>query len=299
MNETKTMFDGSDQLAVAPAAVPAVIDNPPAPYVPHNEPPRSTALADLRQNAMALDVTAQRAALTEYAQRRASFYEWLLQQLEQGVHYGVPPGIKPSDADPRRWKAKPSLYKAGADFICDLMGLRDEYAADMATWEMLGKPSDTFIRRCRLVSRVNGELVGEGTGARKNGTKSMDVNGSIKMADKCAKVAAIINTYGLSDLFTQDIEDLKEQYESPEQRGDAPQHGTRAESYTPKTVTQEQMANLLREWKSQQQGEPTRDDFAAWCRKIVPEAIASWNPNKLAEWTPRWFERCCKAVGMP
>lgn len=262
-----------------------------APLPTHTVAARSP-LADLRDNALSVPAEQMQGALAEYADRRVAFYRWLLEQMTEGVHYGVPPGCEPRrGVDPRQWKAKPSLYKAGADFVCDLMGLRDEYDSDMVTWEMLGKPSDTFIRRCRLFSRSNGTLVGQGTGARKNGAKSMDANGSLKMADKTAKVAAIINSYGLSDLFSQDFEDLaKQQYEAPAQRADAPTTKTRGERQEP--VTQDELASLLTEWKTWQQGSPSRDDFAAWARSVCGD---DWNPSKLGQWNLTKLAACWAA----
>ncbi|MBA4019146.1 MAG: hypothetical protein C0483_18425 [Pirellula sp.] len=277
---------------------------------------RRSTLADLRDNALSVPVEQMVAALDEYVDRRAAFYEWLLRQLEQGVHFGVPPGINVStNVDPKRWRTKPSLYKAGADFICDLMGLRDEYEADLATWEMMGKPTDTLYRRCRLYSRSNDKLIGEGTGARKNFDKKMDANGSIKMADKNAKVAATINSYGLSDLFTQDIDDNQPpEHPEPKQRGSAPQPKTRGQRQNqepppveppndegeidPNDVVIEpiELDRLIKEWKTQQPGSPGKEEFAAWALVVVP---GDWNPSRLLGWTRGRADKCWAKLGVP
>lgn len=173
-----------------------------------SEQPESRALSDLRGMAMLMPSEQMSVALAEYKDRRQTFRKWLLEQLRQGVHYGYPPGCEPrGNVRPEQWTNKPSLYKAGADFMCDLMGVRDEYEADTAAWEQLGKRDGTFVMACRLVSRKTGEVIGEGRGAFADGQKKMGANAALKMAKKCAKVDAVINSWGLSDLFTQDVED--------------------------------------------------------------------------------------------
>src|SRR6478672_710147 len=80
--------------------------------------------ADLRHAMMSLPVEHQATMLAEFKERRDYFREWLLKQLRQGLHYGIPPGCEPKrDAqgnlkdNPEQWTHKPTLYAAGADFI--------------------------------------------------------------------------------------------------------------------------------------------------------------------------------------
>ena len=170
------------------------------------QPQQSGALADLRSQAMLASVDNIRAGLAEYGERRKAFRDWLRSQLVEGVHFGYPPGIRQSDADPIKWTAKPSLYKAGADYVVDLMGVRCEFRADIEAWKQLGEPKETFVIACYLIGK-SGETIGEGRGVRRVGDKKMDANASIKMAEKSAKVDAVLNAYALADLFTQDVED--------------------------------------------------------------------------------------------
>lgn len=202
---------------------------------------------------MSLSVPQMQTVLAEYEDRRHEFRKWLQSQLVEGVHYGYPPGISKSNADPRRWKGKPSLYKAGAEFIVDLMGIRSAFSTDLDAWKMLGEPQGTFIRKCCLYSRANGELVGEGSGARKIGDKKMDINASLKMADKAAVVAAVINAYGLSDLFTQDLEDMDE-----------------TDKPTIQGVTVKELKELRAEWNSRNPDDANdRGAFLAWCSSVT------------------------------
>ncbi len=222
------------------------------------QPAENTALADLRSTAMNLPAERMQAALAEYADRRQSFRDWLLAQLVEGLHYGYVPGTEPKfDAagnmissrwdkkandgrggyisqhvSPKSWQAKRCLYKAGAEFIVDLMGVRGEYAADVAAWQQLGGQAGNFVIKCKLVSRATGEHVGEGIGARKVGTKGGDENNAVKMAQKSALVAAVLNSYGLSDLFTQDLDDKPPAHDNPEPNETAPRAKPRSERKT-------------------------------------------------------------------
>lgn len=222
-------------------------------------------------------------ALSEYEDRRKTFREWLLRQLRQGVHFGFPPGCQPrKDVDPLQWQQKPSLYKAGADFMCDLMGVRDEYEADTAAWEQLGQPKGTFVFACRLFSR-KGDLIGEGRGAFCVGNKGMKENAALKMAKKCAKVDAVINSWGLSDLFTQDVEDGES---DPRRTARKPQKAP---------VTSDELTAMWNFWKSQnEQGEPQQ------FRKYLSE-WADIPADKVRDpkaWDRRALEICQQNLGM-
>lgn len=197
-----------------------IITEPPttiAEYAPPAERP-CTALTDLRQAMMSLSPDRMKIALQEYDERRNTFRAWLQKTLIQGVHFGYPPGCRKSTAKADEWMGKPSLYKAGAEFICDLMGWRPVYTADKEAWEQLGGVPGKIVIRCTILSRSSGEVIGEGIGARKTGDKGMDENASLKMAQKNALVCAVLNGQGLSDLYTQDLED----YEPPENPASVP-----------------------------------------------------------------------------
>lgn len=196
--------------------------------------------SDLRHMMMSLPVAMQTKALAEIKERRDSFRTWLLGQLKEGIHFGYPPGLEPrydnngnvvvkgKIIDPKQWRIKPTMYAAGSDFICDIMALIDTYKADIQTWEQLGKPEMVIVRRCRLHSRKNKQLVGEGTGARKVSQNDGVVNNAIKMADKSAKQAAVFNAYGLRDLFVQESEG-PQAAGTPGQAANAPEAKPRAE----------------------------------------------------------------------
>ena len=81
---------------------------------------------------------------------------------------------------------------------------------DIGTWEMLGKPIDVVFYVCTLMTR-NGEVVGEGRGARSLKKDGGDANKAIKMSEKSALIDAVLRTGALSEVYTQDIEDLQDE----------------------------------------------------------------------------------------
>lgn len=104
-------------------------------------------------------------------------------------------------------QGKKSLGKAGAEKIASIFNWAAEFVKDDETWEMLGKPAGMLCYICVLTDRKTGKFVGQGRGAR-DAKKESDVNKAIKMATKSAHIDAVIRASGLSDIFTQDLEDM-------------------------------------------------------------------------------------------
>ena len=129
------------------------------------------------------------------------FQEIVKSQLKDGHDYGVIPGT-----------SKPTLLKPGAEKILMLMGLTSEFDVTDSTRDF----KDGFFQyqvKCRLYK--NGVLITEGLGACntkeskyiKRDACSID-NNILKMAKKRALVDATLLVASLSDLFTQDTEDM-------------------------------------------------------------------------------------------
>jgi len=152
-------------------------------------------------------VDEQKKIYREYDKRRQCFYAWLMSKLIEGVHYGFPPGCLPqSGVDPKQWQAKPSLYKAGALLVVDLLQLDPRYSSDLEVWQMLGSPKGTVCIRCDLFHRNGGQL-SVGRGAFESNEKRMNANARTKMAQKRSLVDSVITGLPvLGDLFTQDLE---------------------------------------------------------------------------------------------
>jgi len=147
-----------------------------------------TATADL---AASLDAwTEQRALITSFVQRH----------FKEGVdYYTLTVGGKES---------KPSLSKAGSEKFLALFQLQATFRKDDETWEMLGRPAGIICYRCTLHTR-RGDVVGEGRGCC-DAAKEKDPNKAMKMAQKSAQIDAVLRTGALSDVYTQDLEDMLE-----------------------------------------------------------------------------------------
>lgn len=106
-------------------------------------------------------------------------------------------------------KSKPSLFKPGAEKFCELFKLRPVFRKDTETLDMLGNTPGLIAYLCELID-TQGRVVGEGRGTSSvdpNG-KDFDINKAVKIAEKRAQIDAVLRTGGLSDFFTQDMEDM-------------------------------------------------------------------------------------------
>lgn len=127
--------------------------------------------------------------------------------LKRGVDFGVVPGTK-----------QPSLLKSGAEKVCMAYGLLQHYSIESKI-EQFDKSGLFFfyLVKCELVKIANDgrEYVfatGYGsanTAEGRNGKSANSpnvINSTTKMAQKRALVSAALSISGLSDMFTQDME---------------------------------------------------------------------------------------------
>jgi hypothetical protein len=289
------------------------------------EQPPAKPFNDFRHAMMTLPVEQQQLIQADYKARRDNFRKWLMSQLVEGVHYGIVPGCEPKTKmidgvehfgvwnkkkengkggfdwfPPSQWTPKPSLYAAGADFICDLMGVRDEYESDVVAWQQMGSKSGTAVQKCRLMSRATCEIVGESLGAYSH---QYDANNAVKMACKCAKVGAVINAYGLRDLFTQD-EPSGPPNENPTEKEAAPKPAPRAQR---KPMAKDDpfvkaVAYIVGNWRGlpgSTSGDSTkdRDAFWSWARSVTKRTDA-FNPARPNEWTADDIYACCRELNI-
>ena len=128
--------------------------------------------------------------------------------LERDVDFGVIPGTK-----------SPSLFKSGAEKVCMAYGLLQHFTTESKI-EQYDKSGCFFyyLVKCELVKIANDGkeyifTTGYGaanTAEKRNGRNANTpeaINTCVKMAEKRALVAAALHISGLSDMFTQDIED--------------------------------------------------------------------------------------------
>jgi hypothetical protein len=198
-----------------PAAVPALR-------------PRTTQVDDLE------------AALQVWTTERAVVQRFLKTQMHEGNDF-YSLRIKGRET-------KPVLSKAGSEKFLGLLQLHASFTQDTATWTMLGQPEGTLCYVCTLHNR-NGEVVGEGRGARTIGQDGGDINKAIKMACKSAQVDAVLRTGALSDCFTQDLDDA-----TPEQAKDAQPSAdlrrriwARVQEVAPEATTREDVTRVIME----------------------------------------------------
>ena len=129
------------------------------------------------------------------------FQQVIQKTLHQGHDFGIIPGTE-----------KPTLLKPGGEKILMMMGLRSEFEIVDSTRDF-EKGFFQYQVRCRL---LKGDMViTEGLGACNTREKkylkmdpyTMD-NTVLKMAKKRALIDAALLVASLSDVFTQDLEDM-------------------------------------------------------------------------------------------
>jgi len=140
-------------------------------------------------------------AMSQSLAKINEFQKLVRSQLTADVDYGVIPGT-----------SKPTLLKPGCEKLIMLMGLTSEFAILDSTRDF----EEGFFQyqvRCQLFK--NGALITEGLGSAntregkyvKQDSYTID-NTILKMAKKRAMVDATLVVASLSQIFTQDIEDL-------------------------------------------------------------------------------------------
>lgn len=152
--------------------------------------------------------------LDEETKRQKVLDKFIQENLKLNTDYGVIPGTQ-----------KPTLYKAGAEKVIGLFNIRAAFEKDTDTLEML-KLEGAVAYKCSLINRQNGEIVGEGRGvATPKEKSSWTPNTQVKICEKRAMVDAVLQTFGLSSRYTQDIED------APRKGATSPQQGYSSQAY--------------------------------------------------------------------
>lgn len=139
--------------------------------------------------------------------------EFVKDALIENEHYGKIPGTN-----------KPSLFKGGAELLAKEADL-------VPTFEVLNEKIDFdqpfFAQMVKCTLHKDGEKISEAMGAcnskeRKFTNSKIDqyflYNNVPKMAEKRAYVSAVVRAWGLSGIFTQDMEDLQADPEKEEKR---------------------------------------------------------------------------------
>jgi len=148
-----------------------------------------------------VDTSLFAAALDRRKANRDALIQWVRAALVEGIDFGK---IQVFGRE-----SKPSLWKPGAEKICGMLGVIPTFP-NMKDYEQAavsGVALEHILLRCHLLDG-HGNVVAEGAGARSISKEKGDVNKTLKMASKSAHIDATLRMAGLSEIFTQDLEDM-------------------------------------------------------------------------------------------
>ncbi len=151
---------------------------------------------------------------------RAALMAWVRDALIDGVDFGKIHIVHKSkctagkDCKNPAHFSKPSLFKPGAEKICGMLGVTVRYPtlSDYEKAALSGANLNQIIIRCEILD-ASGRVVADGIGARTLAQDNGDINKALKMAEKSAHIDATLRMAGLSEVFTQDIEDIMQRRE--------------------------------------------------------------------------------------
>ena len=143
-----------------------------------------------------IDPDVFKAGLDRRETNRQALLKWISSNLKEDVDYGT-------------IKNKPSLWKAGAEKIRGMLGVKVSYPGAEKYIESASQGieiSQVFVK-C-VITNADHVPLSEGMGARTLRQDKGDINKCVKMAEKSSSIDATLNLGGLSEIFTQDLEDM-------------------------------------------------------------------------------------------
>jgi hypothetical protein len=141
--------------------------------------------------------------LSQAKERIEMLQQFVKEMMVKGVDYGYVPGCE-----------KPSLFKAGAEKLCDIFGFSKhiEVINRVEDWQ---KGFIHYEVKAVLICKRTGLVETEGLGSCNSKEKKYRfqdaftlANTMLKMAKKRALVDSVLSATRSSGIFTQDIEDL-------------------------------------------------------------------------------------------
>ena len=255
-----------------------------APAVIEHEPNQQVAL----RAASPMDVAPQefRSALARRGENRKSLIEWIRGALVDGIDFGA---IQRRNGS----MTKPSLRKPGAEKICGMLGVTAVFPTlkDYEAAALDGREIRSIILRCRILASDGTTVVADGVGARNVEAENGDLNKALKMALKSAHIDATLRMAGLSEIFTQDLEDMppatfdgqhdggsRQQQSQSQQRSEPRQQAQAPRSNGGRGFATERQVKLLRV-KLDQSGLPESD----FLRRFELEEIEQMPFNRVNE----------------
>ncbi len=181
----------------------------------------NTQLAVISANPLDLPAATFREGLDRRKANRAALMDWVRGALVDGTDYGKIHVVPKSKCQAGKYCqnpnhfSKPSLFKPGAEKICGMLGVTVRYPTlpDYEKAALTGANLNQIIIRCEIVD-ATGRVVADGVGARVIAQDNGDINKALKMAEKSAHIDATLRMAGLSEVFTQDIEDMQQRREA-------------------------------------------------------------------------------------
>jgi hypothetical protein len=178
------------------------------------EKPIENETTTIAANPLDLPAEIFKEGLDRRKQNRAALMEWIRDSLIEGLDFGrIHVANRRCQAgkdckNPAHF-SKPSLFKPGAEKICGMLGLTVRYPtlSDYEKAALNDAHLTQIIIRCEILDAFS-HVVADGVGARIISQDNGDINKSLKMAEKSAHIDATLRMAGLSEVFTQDIEDM-------------------------------------------------------------------------------------------
>lgn len=253
--------------------------------------PKAMALPHSSITASPLDLPSEqfKAGLDRRKANRELLMEWLRSALVEGVDFGrihvvskdrcqfARQGRVKDCGEPSHW-SRASLFKSGAEKITGMLGMTVHYPSlpDYEQAVLNGVVLTTVMLRCELRD-AHGRVVAEGVGARSVGQDYGDINKTLKMAEKSALIDGCLRLAGLSEIYTQDIEDHPVVESKP--TTPAPPRAQRsAKPVTAEQVSEEELKTLRQQIK---QYGFTEKRVLTWLYKTTEGSV-----TKLEQLTP-------------
>lgn len=152
-------------------------------------------------------ITTRPTIIVQQSKSMADFKSGVDELLEKRSYFisQVLPNLKES-ADYHVIKGKKSLSKGGAEKIASIYGFTASFEQDDQTMKAFENVKGIIAFVCNLYK--GGIRVGQGRGASTLSKNDNDPNKTLKMATKSSYIDGVIRASGLSDIFTQDLENM-------------------------------------------------------------------------------------------
>lgn len=202
-------------------------------------------------NPLDLEPAMFKAGLDRRKENRKSLIDWVREALVEGVDFGRIPT--------KRGPSKPSLWKPGAEKICGMLGVTPTFPTlpEYEQAALKGIKIKSIVLRCEITNS-SGVIIAHGVGGRDLEQDYGDLNKALKMAEKSAHIDATLRMAGLSEIFTQDLEDLHQAppgsapVQKPDRKPQTPANPAKASGKPQEASKPHPATETTREWFKKQ-----------------------------------------------